>query len=88
MVLGLVALASVTLSFALVALTLLSQRRVPESTPVAHEQHEDAAAVMSRVIADVERLAVLRERGALTAKEFTEQKAKLLAPPAPVRSRR
>ncbi len=88
MVLGLVALASVTLSFALVALTLLSQRHAPESTPVAHEQHEDAAAVMSRVIAAVERLAVLRERGALTAKEFTEQKAKLLAPRPPVRSRR
>ena len=32
---------------------------------------------MARVLADVERLAALRERGALTEKEFTAEKAKL-----------
>ena len=33
----------------------------------------------SRVLGELERLAVLRERGALTDQEFAQQKAKLLA---------
>ena len=37
---------------------------------------------MSRVLRDIERLATLREQGALTEKEFTAQKAKLLVTPA------
>lgn len=72
LVLGGVALATVILSFALAALTLTAQQRERASAP------EDPAETMSRVIADIERLAVLRDRGALTAKEFTTQKQKLL----------
>ena len=33
---------------------------------------------MERVLADIERLATLRERGVLTDKEFATQKTKLL----------
>jgi hypothetical protein len=34
---------------------------------------------MTRIISDIERLAALRERGALTTKEFNEQKALALS---------
>jgi hypothetical protein len=34
---------------------------------------------MARVLSELERLAVLRDQGVLTAKEFTNQKTKLLA---------
>jgi hypothetical protein len=49
----------------------------------------EATDPMSRVLSDIERLAKLREQGALTEKEFTAQKAKLLVtPPATTRTRR
>jgi hypothetical protein len=43
---------------------------------------------MARVLRDIERLATLREQGALTEKEFTAQKAKLLVIPTTTRARR
>jgi hypothetical protein len=43
---------------------------------------EEASDPMSRVLRDIERLSKLREQGALTEKEFTAQKAKLLVTPA------
>jgi hypothetical protein len=48
----------------------------------------DGSDTMSRVLRDVERLATLREQGALTEKEFTAQKAKLLVSPSSARTRR
>jgi len=55
----------------------------PENTPTA-----EPADPMTRVLADIERLAALRDRGALTEKEFSAQKAKLLVNPATPRARR
>jgi hypothetical protein len=78
LVLGAIALAAVVLSFSLVALTLC--RVIPSSVTV-HDVQDDEGGVsqtMSRVLADVERLAALRERGALTDAEFKAQKSKLL----------
>ena len=45
---------------------------------VGEASGEDAVATMSRVLAEIERLGELRERGVLTTKEFMAQKAKLL----------
>jgi len=86
LVLEIVALTTVVLSFGLAALVVLfSTRRAdaaerrPEPPPALDdEDDESAAATMSRVLGEVERLAALRERGVLTAKEFTVQKTKLL----------
>jgi hypothetical protein len=54
----------------------------PETTPVPDETTDDASDPMARVLRDIERLAALREQGALTEKEFSAQKAKLLVTPA------
>lgn len=85
LVLGIIALATIVSSFAFAALVLALSRPPadPHQDPTAasadlHRDHETATETMSRVLADVERLAALRERGALTEKEFTAQKAKLL----------
>jgi hypothetical protein len=83
LVLGAVAFAAVMFSFALVGLLVV--RAIP-SQPTAKplgmqepaDEHEHATATMSRVLADIERLAALRDRGALTAKEFSDAKAQLL----------
>ena len=72
LVLGSIALVSVVLSFGLAAIVLVHAR--PKDAPPA----EPADETLSRVIADVERLVTLRDRGALTVKEFNAQKAKLL----------
>jgi hypothetical protein len=69
-----VALGAVVLSFVFSALVVFSQR-VPERRSAAPEAPDDT---ISRVIADIERLAALRDRGALTEREFTAQKAKIL----------
>jgi len=73
---------AVVLSFGLAALVLTLWHRERESSTqsVAPEEPpvEDAVATMSRVLAEIERLAALRDRGVLTSKEFTVQKAKLL----------
>ena len=57
----------------------------PEIEPASADEPADP---MSRVLRDIERLATLREQGALTEKEFTAQKAKLLVTPATPRARR
>ena len=54
----------------------------PESTPATGEVADDASDPMARVLRDIERLAALREQGALTEKEFSAQKAKLLVTPS------
>ena len=67
----------------------------PDVTPVATSgpqpestSGDEPSDPMSRVLRDIERLATLREQGALTEKEFTAQKAKLLVTPAAPRARR
>jgi Short C-terminal domain len=78
LLLGAIALAAVVLSFSLVALTLY--RVIPDAAH-AHDGPDDEGGVsqtMSRVLGDVERLAALRERGALTDAEFKAQKTKVL----------
>ena len=61
----------------------------PEVAPTPGEASDDTSDPMARVLRDIERLAALREQGALTEKEFTAQKAKLLVTPAtPTRARR
>ena len=84
-----IAFVAVLLSFGLAALVLLISHREREpnvqAAAPAEPPVEDAVATMSRVLAEVERLAELRDRGVLTGKEFTVQKAKLLEgarPPA------
>jgi hypothetical protein len=82
--LGAVALVAVTLSFALVALTPVRTTGNGASTErphASHASHDDAGGApetMARVLGELERLAALKERGALTAKEFDAQKTKLL----------
>jgi hypothetical protein len=84
LVLGSIALAAVVLSFALVALTLT--RVIPGNwnviqTPRGQELRDDQGNVsetISRVLGEMERLAALRDRGALTEAEFMAQKAKFL----------
>jgi Short C-terminal domain len=89
LILGAMAMLTVVLSFAFsLAVLALSRQpqatehRTPAPTPASDEQIAPEAGspseTMSRVLRDVERLTSLRERGALTDKEFTAQKAKLL----------
>lgn len=84
LVLGIVALAAVVLSFALAALAVTAARH-PEleragAPPPAETSadHGGAPETLSRILAELEQLTVLRERGTLTAKEFATQKSKLL----------
>ena len=61
----------------------------PESTSEPGKDADEDSDPMARVLRDIERLAALREQGALTEKEFSAQKAKLLVTPAaPTRARR
>jgi Short C-terminal domain len=61
----------------------------PQITPETGEAFDETSDPMARVLRDIERLAALREQGALTEKEFAAQKAKLLVTPAaPTRARR
>ena len=66
----LIALATVGCSFAFAAFVFMHSADRETSTPA-----ETGTDTMKRVIGDIERLAALRERGALTTKEFNEQKA-------------
>jgi hypothetical protein len=72
-----IALATVGCSFGFAAFVFLhmADRETSTSTPPA----ETGTDTMKRVLADIERLAALRERGALTTKEFNEQKALALS---------
>ena len=89
LVLGTIALATVVLSFAFSALVVVMSREsepreratTPQSRIDDERRDDDSGNVtetMSRVLAEVERLAALQERGALTDKEFAAQKARLL----------
>jgi len=94
LVLGALAVVTVVASFAF-SLAVLVVSRQPQTVPArddaptagpaptAEPATDDASETMSRVLRDVERLATLRERGALTDKEFAAQKAKLLVPANP-----
>ena len=85
LVLGVVAVATVVLSFAFAALALtLARHSAPPASasppaPASAPVEATATESMSGFIAEIERLAALRERGALTDKEFATQKAKVLA---------
>jgi len=86
--------ASFAFSLAVLVVTRQPQVLQPRTaTPVGDADPKDepasgeASDPMARVLRDIERLATLREQGALTEKEFTAQKAKLLpAPPASTRA--
>ena len=100
LVLGVVALATVVLSFAFAVLVLAlsrhsgeGQRRIKMPSDEVSEDQVSVVETMSRVLAEVERLAALRERGALTDNEFAAQKARVLRvgqngdrPPLPQRA--
>jgi hypothetical protein len=85
LVLGSVALATVAaLSFALVART--RSRAIPKQPNVArsskaHQLYGDqgqTSKTIARVLSEVEQLAMLKERGALTEAEFKAEKAMFL----------
>jgi len=79
-----IAFVAVVLSLGLAALVVTISLRshvvLPREDPVVAPatDSESVAETMSRVLGEIERLAELRDRGVLTAKEFTAQKAKLL----------
>lgn len=84
LVLGVIALAAVAFSFAFAVFVLALSRhpgaradRTSAPSDDAEDDRGDVAETMSRVLVEVERLATLRERGALTDKEFAAQKARL-----------
>jgi hypothetical protein len=80
LVLGGVAFIAMFLLFGLAALVVMQTHRSPGAEPAVVEPSEgDPAETMARVLSELERLAVLRDQGVLTAKEFTNQKTKLLA---------
>jgi hypothetical protein len=80
LVLDLVALTAVVLSFRLAALVVMQRAAEPKPTPptTASDDPGGTAATMARVLAEIEHLAALRDRGALTEKEFVAQKTRLL----------
>ena len=80
LLLEIIALTAVVLAFRLAALVVL-QRTAAEETSAAKNEDNDpggSAATMARVLSEIEHLAVLRDRGALTEKEFAAQKTRLL----------
>jgi hypothetical protein len=89
LVLGALGVVTVVASFAF-SLAVLVMTRPPQALPLRpaapavdepptdESEAVDSSDPMSRVLRDIERLATLREQGALTEKEFTAQKAKLL----------
>jgi hypothetical protein len=74
-----IALATVGCSFAFAAFVFLHMADRETSTSTSAPPAEAGNDTMQRVIGDIERLAALRERGALTTKEFNEQKALALS---------
>jgi putative oligomerization/nucleic acid binding protein len=79
-----IAFVAVVSSLGLAALVVMVSSR-SHATPPAHEapappasDSGNATETMSRVLSEIERLAALRDRGVLTAKEFATQKGKLL----------
>src|SRR5258708_28607324 len=100
LVLGIVALATVVLSFAFAVLVFAlsrhsgeGQHRMRMSSEEVGDGQASLVETMSRVLAEVERLAALRQRGPLTDTEFAAQKARVLRvgqngdrPPLPQRA--
>jgi hypothetical protein len=83
--LQIIALVAVVLSFLFAALVFTSSQlrhanTGPSESPSGEggDDSGEADDTMARVLADIERLATLRERGVLTDKEFAMQKTKLL----------
>jgi hypothetical protein len=83
--LQIIALVAVVLSFLFAALVFMSSLHRPANAGSSDSPSADASAgseqandTMERILADVEKLATLRERGVLTDKEFAAQKTKLL----------
>jgi hypothetical protein len=88
-VLGTVALVLVVLTFAFAMLALVVSHgpgRPRVSERVTSGENRSADEPLSGVLRDIERLAALRDRGALTDREFSAQKARIMndrAPAAP-----
>jgi hypothetical protein len=84
-----IAFVAVVLSLGLAALVVtFAMRSHADSTPrelspAGAVDPGDPTETMARVLGEIERLAALRDRGVLTAKEFAAQKAKLLEPQQP-----
>ncbi|HUI49203.1 MAG TPA: SHOCT domain-containing protein [Acidimicrobiia bacterium] len=84
LVLGVVALAAMGLSYAFVVMVLVlvrqpeARRDAPSAPAQGTIDDGRPAETMSRVLGEIERLAALREQGALTDKEFAAAKAKFL----------
>ncbi|HTL86671.1 MAG TPA: SHOCT domain-containing protein [Acidimicrobiia bacterium] len=80
LLLEIIALTAVVLAFRLAAMVVAMHRSAePQAAPPAAEGDQGGAdATMARVLAEIEHLAALRDRGALTDKEFAAQKTKLL----------
>ena len=80
LLLEVIALTAVVLAFRLAAMVVTMHRAV-EPQVASREVEADQGgpdATMARVLAEIEHLAALRDRGALTDKEFAAQKTKLL----------
>jgi hypothetical protein len=76
-----IAFIAVVLSLGLAALVVTMSSRSHVAPPAREAPAPDpgnATETMSRVLSEIERLAALRDRGVLTAKEFATQKGKLL----------
>ena len=79
LLLEIIALTAVVLAFRLAATVVTAHRSPDRSAKEAAESDPGGtAATMARVLAEVEHLAALRDRGALTEKEFVAQKTKVL----------
>jgi hypothetical protein len=89
-VLGTVALVLVVLTFAFAMLALVVSHgpsRPRASERAASDDYRSADETLSGVLRDIERLAALRDRGALTDREFSAQKARIMADSAPAEPR-
>jgi hypothetical protein len=76
-----IAFVAVVLSLGLAALVVTFAMKAHTAAPAPELSAPDpggAAETISRVLGEIERLAALRDRGVLTAKEFATQKSKLL----------
>jgi hypothetical protein len=79
LLLELIALTATVLAFRLAAMVVTMHRSAdPQAARAVEDDPGGADATMARVLAEIEHLAALRDRGALTDKEFAAQKTKLL----------
>jgi hypothetical protein len=92
---GVLGLAVIALSFGFATLVLAMTRRGAErsdrtTVPPSESRHDTSGSTetINRLLADIEQLASLRDRGALTEKEFAAGKAKLLGQGGQDRNRR